>query len=332
MSDDAINAIVNKFVDDKLSPKPNERSYIKNKYSQLREVLEWQCFRSGSYPRLTANHPVHDLDVIYVVDDPDLQDNPLAYTANLKKRIENSNISNITKVTAQTHSLTIEFSDSSTGFSIDVVPVIETNETNQYGQPLYVVPEILFLNDHNRIARYKHSTSQPIEWIKSDPRGYVHAARLINKTDPDFRPATKLGKGWRHACKNLYGDDFPLKSFHFELIFYEYFFQQQSATTLEAIIDCVGAITGALDTPRFRDRADNTRFIDDYVTKITPQQKQLVLKLQSVAYDIVAKLPSCSSEDEVLSLLNELISPKKESPQIRPSAAAIADPHKPWAC
>jgi hypothetical protein len=72
--------------------------------------------------------------VIYVVEDPALQADPEAYIKELRQRIEDSSISNIKQVSQQTHSLTVEFTDNQTDFCMDVVPVIETNDLNEYCQ------------------------------------------------------------------------------------------------------------------------------------------------------------------------------------------------------
>ena len=215
MDDNTINKIVNNYVRDHLSPKPEQREYITEKYGELKEFLGGGCFRSGSYPRYTAIDPVHDLDVIYPVTDVTVRDNPTALMSQLQAQLEKQYKNSLTKIKriyAQTHSVTIELADSPEGdFSIDVVPAIELADTNGYGQPLYLVSEILRFNHYNRQRRYEESAERPIGWIKSDPRGYIKAASLLNEANGDFRHAAKLIKGWRHACKMAYKDDFKLK-------------------------------------------------------------------------------------------------------------------------
>lgn len=331
MDSSSLNLAINEYVSDHLSPQPKQRTDIKQKYAELKDFLDQNCFQSGSYARFTAINPVHDLDVIYVVD-PTVYDDPASFMRQLKIDIEQSGISNIQEVTAQTHSLTITFTDSATEFGIDVVPAIDTNELNQFDKPIYIVPEILEANHHNRQQRYIRAGTHPVEWIKSDPRGYIKAAVELNKITKNFRHATKLGKGWRHACKMIYKDAFRLKSFHFELMFDDYFTQHPNATTLDAITDCMNAIGNALHTPQFRDRADASKFVDQYITDLTDTEKQLILELQADACDIIDQLGSAADVGEVNTILDSLLTVRKPSKAAAPAASMVAAPHQPWAC
>lgn len=331
MDNNTLNEAINDYVSDHLSPRPEQRAYIKKKYAELKTFLNQSCFRSGSYARFTAINPVHDLDVIYVVD-PSVYDDPAGFMRQLKTDIEQSGITNIKKVTAQTHSLTITFTDSDTDFGIDVVPAIETNDLDEFGKPIYIVPEILEANSYHRQQRYMRAAQQPVEWIRSDPRGYIKAATELNKITKNFRHATKLGKGWRHACKMVYKDDFQFKSFHFELMFDDYFTNNPGATTLDALTDCMNAISTAIHAPQFRDRADASKFVDQYVTDLTDAEKRLLLELQTEACAIIEQLGSATDADEVRGLLDSLLTIRKPSRAAVPAASTIATPRQPWAC
>jgi len=333
MSDEAINNIVNRYVRDNLSPKPAQRNYISEKYEELQSFLSQMCFQSGSYPRYTAIDPVHDLDVIYPVTDTAIQDNPSATINSLLAQLQGQYKDSATKVKriyAQTHSVTIEFGDAPEGtFSIDVVPAIELSDKNEYS-PLYLVPEILRLNRHNRQDRYERVSERPIDWIRSDPRGYIRAASDLNESNNNFRHATKLLKGWRHACKMAYGEDFRLKSFHFEQIVYRYFSDNPSCSTVEAIIDCLATLPSCLDEPQFADRADANRFIDEYVSELTQEQRQLILRLQADAFTIARQLPASSSEQDVIQRLAAMTNVRKQAPVTVAPAARAVSPHQPW--
>lgn len=331
MDSAALNTIINDYVSDRLSPPPEQRAYIKKKYGELKIFLNQSCFRSGSYARFTAINPVHDLDVIYIVD-PSVYDDPAGFMRQLKIDIEKSAITNIEEVTAQTHSLTITFTDSDTDFAIDVVPALDANEVNEFGQPIYIVPEILEANRYHRQQRYALAATQPVEWIKSDPRGYIKAAIELNKITKNFRHGTKLGKGWRHACKVVYKDDYRLKSFHFELMFDDYFTHHPDATTLDAVTDCMNRISTAIHAPQFRDRADADKFIDQYITDLSDSEKRLLLELQTDACEIIDQLWSAADADEVRRLLDLLLTVRKPSKATAPAATTIASPRQPWAC
>lgn len=331
MDDMTINSIVNRYVRDHVSPKPEQREYITEKYGELKGFLGGVCFRSGSYARYTAIDPVHDLDVIYPVTDLTVRDNPTTLLSKLRAQLElqyKGSPTKIKRIYNQTHSVTIELADSPEGdFSIDVVPAIELSEKNEFGQPNYLVPEIQRLNHRNRQRRYEKAAEQPIGWIKSDPRGYVKAASNLNDANSDFRHAAKLLKGWRHACKITHEDGFRLKSFHIEQIVQHYFEANLTCSTVEAVIACLEELPNYLDQAQIPDRADSGRLIDEYVDELNDSERQLILKLQSAALDIASKIPSCDTEAAVIQNLESLLTIRK--PAIPPAARTVT-PQQPW--
>lgn len=65
---------------------------------------------------------------------------------------------------------------------------------------------------------------------------------------------------------------------------YEYFTKNPHVTTIDAIVDCFALIPDSIKAPSIRDRANPNRFIDEYVSKISPKQIQLILEHQSTAF------------------------------------------------
>ena len=335
MNNDEINRIINEYIRDNLSPKQEQRDYISNKYDELRGFLKGSCFQAGSYARYTANDPVHDLDVIHPVKDTTIQDEPSlvidALYATLEEGYANSE-TKIKSISRQSHSVTVVFGDAPEDFSIDVVPAIEQpGELNEYGEPLYLVPEILDLNKHNREIRYEESNQNPIGWIKTDPRGYIKAASDLNEANSDFRHSAKFLKAWRHACKIEYGDEFTLKSFHLEQIIFKIFTETPDIITIDAITESLAVLPDHVSEAQIEDRADPDRYIDEYVNEITQEQKQLILRLQAEAYEIVRKLPGCQTEQEIIDCLKKLLSvgEKKTYSFIPPVVPPIV-PRQPW--
>ena len=334
MNDSSINDAVNNYVRDHLSPKPEQREYISEKYNELKLFLGGVCFRTGSYARYTAIDPVHDLDVIYPVTNVAVRDNPTILVnqllAQLKEQYKASS-TKIKQIYAQTHSVTIELADSPGGdFSIDAVPAIALTEKNNDGHSLFLVREFQRLNHRNRQQRYERSAERPIGWIKSDPRGYIKAASDLNDANGDFRHATKLIKGWRHACKMAYQDDFKLKSFHLERIVSLYFESNQDSSTVEAIVACLVGLPDYLDQAQIPDRADSGRLIDEYVNEISVPERNLILRLQGGALAIAKQLPLCSSDEEVSSNITALTTVVK--PRTGTPATRSVTPRQPWAC
>ena len=333
MSPQNINSTVNNFVRDNLSPKPTQREYISEKYAELKGFLGNSCFQAGSYARYTAIDPVHDLDVIYPIQDASVQQNPArlinALRVNLIEQYKGSP-TQVKEITAQTHSVTIMFSDSPEGdFSVDVVPAVELAEKNNYGQPLYSVPEILRMNHRKRARRYDNSSVNPIGWIKSDPRGYTKAASDLNDTNSDFRHATKLIKGWRHACKVAYGGDFKLKSFHLEQIVRLHFEANPQTTTVEALVGCLSTLPSYMAKPQIADRADRSQLIDQYIAELTKPELDLILQLQSKATHVANQVVSSQSAAEVVEVLHELLTIEKPRPSTPPPRPVT--PQQPWA-
>lgn len=338
MNDEAINNAVNDYIRGHLSPKARQRAYITLKYGELKGFLSGHCFRSGSYPRYTAIHPVHDLDVIYPVTDMAVLSNPTALLnklcGQLQEQYKNSQ-TKVRRIYAQTHSVTVELADSPIGvFSFDIVPAIELDETNEYDECLYLVPEILRLNRYNRQRRYeqlaKSPEENPIEWIKSDPRGYIQAASDLNDQNSDFRHTAKLMKSWRHACKMAYKDDFRLKSFHLEQVVSRHFIDNPGCSTVEAVIDCFAALPSYLGEPQFPDRADHSKFIDEYVAKLTREQYQLILRLQADAFAVVRRLPASARDQDVVELLQSLTTNQRGDPTVAVPVTREVTPRQPW--
>ncbi len=335
MNDEAINQVINKYVKEHLSPKEEQRNYISEKYDELRGFLKGSCFQSGSYARYTAIDPVHDLDVIHPVADITVQDDPSLVIDTLYATLEEeyaASNTRIKRIYKQSHSVTVEFDNAPEEFSVDVVPAMELpNDLNEYDQPLYLVPEILRLNKHNRQQRYEKSADNPISWIKSDPRGYIKAASDLNEDNSDFRHSAKLIKAWRHACKTEYGDDFCLKSFHLEQIIFNVFSDNPGILTIVAITESLAAIPVHIMESQIKDRADSDRYIDEYVEELTEEQKKLIFSLQAEAYAIIRKLSGCQTEQEVVDRLGRFLAARKKTTHssIPPIAPPII-PRQPW--
>ena len=333
MTEAAINTFIDKYVKEHLSPTQDEKDDISAKYAVVCDVLGGTCFQAGSYARFTAIHPVHDLDIIYVVNDPTIKQDPLKYMRELCVKLEKAGLPDIEDLTVQTHSVTITFKlKGDVHFSIDIVPALELPERNHpYGDPLYEVPEILKMNKRHREQRYSKAVGNPIGWVKTDPRGYISAATDLNDANSSFRHATKFGKGWRHACKVEFDENYRFKSFHFEQMFFKYFTDNPGATTLEAITYCFGWIPSALNKPQFPDRADQAVFIDEYVNSLTPKEKGLIVKLQAEAHALVVKIPGVQNETELKILLEKILDVTKPSTRHTASNMVVAQTRQPWA-
>ena len=204
-----------------LSPQQSERDLIAKIYKSLTDILGINnCIQIGSYPRFTSITPVHDLDVLYILGEWDVINNPgdalQALKNFLEMEYENPTESRMI-ISLQTHSVTIAFSNNNEEkLSIDIVPAYIFG-ANKFQQDMYKVPEIIKEKKHGRrklLYENIKNENRDIRWIKTDPRGYIKVASEIdNRTDGEFRKTVKFIKKW---SKSLKQDDsaLALKSFH----------------------------------------------------------------------------------------------------------------------
>jgi hypothetical protein len=91
MSNELISAALRKYVQDNLTPTPDERRMVGAVYTAICSVLgRDRCYQIGSYPRYTAIRPPHDLDVLYSADKwPGAEPDAAHVVAGIKGRLEN---------------------------------------------------------------------------------------------------------------------------------------------------------------------------------------------------------------------------------------------------
>lgn len=328
MSNSNLNTIIEEYIRSTLSPEPDERQFIADKFDQLCEFLkehEDGIFKNGSWPRYTAIHPVSDLDVVWPLP---LSLRPLAFSEVIKGKIDprTLDVSNILRdlakrleleykragynviVEAQSHSVGIFFSPDKQGFSIDLVPAIPTGEVNEYGENIYGVPELLKMSRKRRQLKYKAvmEKGESIRWIKTDPKGYIRDSKIVNDLNSAYRKSAKFGKKWNYGCKDT-NENHPLKSFHLELICRQIILAHPNISTHEVLTRFFDSLESYLETPRFPDRADKERYVDSYLTEITEQQKVSIVRYISKVVVLLQRLSSAQNETEVHALLDDIL-------------------------
>jgi hypothetical protein len=301
---------------------------ISKKYEQLKEFLAGQTFQNGSYARHTSTTPVNDLDVFYILPESVRK---LVVEARIKPEeltIENiledlaaalqKEYKNEARVIVQPHSVGIFFGEKDE-FSIDVVPA----------QPalngLYWVPETALHSISSRRALYESKTLSEIRWIKSDPQGYIlQATDLDDATNGTFRKAAKFVKKWKQACKKT-NSDFPLKSFHVEIVVTEAFKEKRQLSCIEAIHQFYKTLPNILLHPQYPDRADRSRFIDAYIDKLSDVERDIINKEHERAIKLIDLTISTNSEAQVLRSIEELLRLGPKSATERPQTVT---PHR----
>lgn len=308
MRKNELNNLLRDYVRNHLSPTSGEQSFVSGLYNALKPVLNNKTLIIGSYARFTAIRPLHDLDVLYIAGefDPNHLD-PQRVLNELKSAVE-TKFENPTryqyKISLQTHSVTILFLDSVEEiFSVDIVPAYTSGDKNEHGDDVYWVPEILRYSPRNRRTKYKElneTKSSELEWwLKSDPRGYIKAATDVNRINEDFRKTAKLVKRWKHNCKEKF-EEFKLKSFHIEQGIYHIFQQNPDIEITDTVFQFFCDLPDFIAKPQIPDRADPSKFIDEYLTDLTEADRVKIIQARDA---FLIKLENISQSTSVDSLL-----------------------------
>ena len=303
-----LNTKLREYAKTYLSPTNTEQALVSRLYAAVQSALGGSCLLIGSYARFTSTRPLHDLDILFVAGhfDPN-QFNPQKVLDGLhtlvRDRFNNPTPYRV-HISKQTHSVTMSFrTGDKEHFAIDVVPAFVSGLKNEFNQDIFWVPEIVNVSLGKRQQRYQELAKvkkREIEWwIKSDPRGYIQAASQLNNLNPDFRKVVKLAKKWKHNCceKN---DRFALKSFHVEQAIFEIFRKQPTADISDVLFMFLYNIPQTASHPQIRDRADTTKFIDQYVSDLDVDQRKVVAQARD---SFLMKLENVEQDSNVSALL-----------------------------
>lgn len=288
----------------KLSPSSAEQELVNKIYQSFNDLFGVNnCIQIGSYPRFTSIAPIHDLDILYILGPwSENNHNPSETLKKLFNQI-NSDYSNPTKLTAksslQTHSVTVTYSKGAEEiFSVDIVPAYSFGK-NEFQQDTYTVPEIIKERNHDIRKSMTWDASGEHSWINSDPRGYLKVATLVGQNQ-DFRKAVKIIKKWKNNLRDL-DDSLKLKSFHLEQVVTKLFQQASDIYIFDAVFAFFVGLPIVISVPnQIADRANSDKFIDDYLSKFTPEQKE---KINQARDHFLISLENLKDGDSVDSLL-----------------------------
>ncbi|HXI72526.1 MAG TPA: hypothetical protein VNN22_19455 [Verrucomicrobiae bacterium] len=303
-----LNNLLREYVKANLSPTQNEQNLVSSLYDAFKTALDHNTILIGSYARFTASRPLHDLDILYVSGKFDPTNlNPANILSNLEKVIQAKfkNPTTLqTKISPQTHSITVAFLENGTEkFAVDIVPAFTSGLKNEFNEDIYWVPEIVKTSRRNRRSRYealaKTKKTELEWWIKSDPRGYIKATADLNAQNGDFRKTTKFIKRWKHNCK-MKQDGFKLKSFHIEQVIFAIYKQHPVVDIAGAIFKFFCDIPKIIARPQIKDRADEDKFIDDYLSSLTEVQKKQIIQARDF---FLIKLENISENPSIPELL-----------------------------
>ena len=308
MKKSELTSLLREYVKNNLSPTKIEQDLVTSLYAAFKSALGDGCLLIGSYARFTASRPLHDLDILFVDGKFDPNNlHPQTILTNLQNNIQ-KNFQNPTKyqtkISQQTHSITVSFFENGQEkFAVDIVPAYTSGSKNEYGDDIYWVPEILKTGKRNRQARYeefsKTKKSELEWWIKSDPRGYIKAATDLNSQNNDFRKTAKFVKRWKHNCKSE-DEDFKIKSFHIEQAIFAIYKQNPRFDITDAIFKFFCDIPSIIARPQIKDRADQGKFIDEYISSLTNEQREKIIKARD---HFLIKLENLSESPSIADLL-----------------------------
>lgn len=307
MNKTTFNAKLREF-SKKLSPQLNEQNLVTQIYKSFNELLGINnCIQIGSYPRFTAITPLHDLDILYILGNWD-EKNHTPYTllkelfVKIDKNYVNPTNYKIEK-SLQTHSVTVVFKDKNNNeiISIDIVPAYVFSK-NEFKQDKYKVPEVIRKSHGEKRSNFYKKLQeehQEMNWITSDPRGYIEIAERVNQANNDFRKTVKFIKAWKNSCKEKY-KDFKLKSFHIEQVITSYFQKTNNLEIFDAIFNFFTELPNIIQLPQIKDRANNDIYIDDYLKKLNPKQKEIIIQFRD---SFLIKLENFDEDDSIEELL-----------------------------
>ena len=285
MKKNEINSTLRRFVKDKLSPTQEDIKFVSNIYQSFNDLLGTQnCIQIGSYPRYTAIRPLHDLDILYIIGNwESLKTIPENLLSNLARKFKQEYINPTDyeiEISVQTHSISFKYIDRGNEvFAVDLVPSI-INSKNEFGLDTYYVPEIIkYQRGKNRAEYYQRikEKNDHINWIKSDPRGYIEVASRLNSKNSDFRKSVKFIKGWKNHCKDR-NENFKLKSFHIEQLITIDYLSNSNFEIFDSVFAFFACLKENIKTPKIKDRADNIRYIDEYLNQLTEYEINLINK------------------------------------------------------
>lgn len=337
------NDAFNNYVRDNISPKETEKNIITKRYNDLSGMLKGNNFQSGSYARFTAITPVNDLDVIWELPD-DVLVNTMLKEKILKKTIDPAHLDisdvlselakklreeykkrniPVLKIEAQTHSVGIYFGPTEDDFSMDIVPAVPDG-VNDFGEQTYLVPEIIKFHKNVRLKMY--SEKSPINWIKSDPRGYIKEATILNDANDNYRHSVKFCKKWKWHLTGRY-PNLKFKSFHIEMIIKDLVKQNKNSDSIQIVQLFFTSLSNYIDHPQIPDRTNNGRYVDDYLNELTQNDKNLIINDGTKALLIMNNINDDSDVDkELYNLLNNNVSHAEHSHTNR-NVSSISRPY-----
>lgn len=309
MTKDKFNAKLREY-SRTLSPTTSERDLVNKIYQSFNDLFGINnCIQIGSYPRFTSVTPIHDLDILYILGAwNEANHRPSTVLQNLFNQISSS-YTNPTaytaKVSLQTHSVTVDFSrGTEVILSVDIVPAYSFGK-NEFNQDTYKVPEVIKERSHAKRKEFYakiQSEHRDMSWINSDPRGYIKIATDVGQ-NPDFRKAVKIVKKWKgNLCAK--DESLKLKSFHLEQVMINLFQGNQNLDVFDAIFKFFYTLSNIVDGPnQIADRANNDKFIDDYLSEFTDGQKG---KIKQARNGFLIQLENLRESNPV-SILTEIV-------------------------
>jgi len=292
-----VNNLLRWYIDNNIKPKINENKQISKHYNRISNLLEdnwYYCFRSWSYARWTAIHPVNDLDIICECDENDVENFINSDKWKWLYNILYKEYWDKYKVDFQSSSIWISFWPNDDDFWIDIVVALKDEQINNYWDNLYKVPKLLFKSRKERKEIYKNiinwveNDKDYLSLIKSDPKWYKKELKEIKDENKNIIYATRLLKKWKWVIKNEYywdsTKDKCFKSFHIEEVVKKTIKLNLKLELIDLLKETIKNFD--LTIANIPDRADNSIMIDSYIDKSNFNKAKWLIQLDNLFNDL----------------------------------------------
>lgn len=247
-------------------------------------------FLTGSYRRHTMVRPPKDIDFFIVLDRHEYTDGDLHELISPKKLLDRLEevMGEIAQqegltVERQSHSVTLLYND---GFSIDVIPAFETDDSESY-----MIPD----DEKNK-------------YLTSNPKLHVELADELNNKSEQvsgkkrYKRLVRIMKAIK--LQSFDEDPYKLRSFHLELVAADIFQDGNIPSYSRGLEKFLRLIPSYLETPGLPDPANKENFVDDYFLEKPTEEQRLILDSLKKFSDVASAALACEQENNLQGAVN----------------------------
>lgn len=279
-------------------------------------------FLTGSYRRHTMIRPPKDVDLFIVLDSGEYQDSelqdlitPKVLISKLKSVLEKIFESDHEIVVEkQQHSVTVIFDEN---FSIDVIPVFETDD-----KKFYKIPD----TEHGENGKY----------IISNPKIHYEYINKINDSTSingkkRFKRVVRLLKFVKRRKLNT--EPAKIRSFHLELLAAKILGSDKINSYSEGLNNFLSVAANCFEKASISDPANRENKVDDYIDDLTAETKDLIKNELNSLYSISKKaleLEKLEKDQDAINEWKKIFPTNGEKKNNIGGPTLFSSPQKPW--